>query len=197
MNIEFYFYNFGDTVELEVGFQEYSREIAQNSGIKDFRTSINNEIKEFEIINVPAPYDEYTWAPESIYIIFWYVKNVTFKGNDYTVSKVHYKADYSSGYIWDEIVYAVRYLYRTGSTWKDKIDQMNIEIVNHNNFWLLGTFFREKYDYKLERINENTLNIQLKDISPDYYETFSIALVNRNEFDFGFSVDSKEENKRN
>jgi len=108
---------------------------------------------------------------------------------------VHYKADYASTYTWSDIVYGVHYLYGTGSTWKDKIDQMNIEIVNHNNFWLLGTFFREKYDYKMERINDNTINIQLKDISLDYYEAFSIALVNLYEFDFGFWIDSKEETR--
>lgn len=160
MNIEFVFYNYGDTVELMVGFPEYSYGTGDVTNIRNFETSINNENVEVEMVEN---------LDRSSKIKLWYVKNVIFETDKYTISKVHYMADYAGHGSYE----GVEYLYGTGSTWKDKIDQMAVEITNHANFWLHSVFF--KTEYALVRKNDETIEIRTNDISPDIDDTFSLT----------------------
>jgi hypothetical protein len=160
MYIEFVFYNYGDSIELMVGFPEYSYGTGEITNIKNFETSINNEIVEVEMIRNDN---------ETSIIKLWYVKSVIFEANKYTVSRVYYRADYANHGFYN----AVEYLYGTGSTWKDKIDQIKIEVVNRGDYWLKSLFF--KTEYTLIRKNNNTIEIQVNDIYPSVNDTFSIS----------------------
>jgi len=168
MNIEFIFFNYGDTIELLVGFPEYSYGTREITNIRDFQTTINNEIIFTEIgQNLSETIEKQLGYRQ---INSWYIKNVNFISNDYTISKVSYKANYANhGYY-----KAVEYLYGTGSTWKDKIDEIHIEIENHTDFWLYDTFF--KMDYSINRKNNEILEINIKDVICEIEDTFSISL---------------------
>jgi hypothetical protein len=54
---------------------------------------------------------------------------------------VHYRADYA-GY---GPYKGGEYLYGTGSTWKDQINRIEVEVIINTNFWLDSTFFRTEY----------------------------------------------------
>jgi hypothetical protein len=176
MDIEFYFYNYGNTVELMVGFPEYSYGTGQITNIRNFQTSINNMNVEVEIVQNGNA----TAAINSGYrgIHLWYVKNVVFAAGKYTVSRVRYRADYAGHGPYK----GVEYLYGTGGTWNDKIDQMVIEITNHSNYWLTSFFFRT--EHRLTRINDQTIEIQVNDVSPNLDDTFSISFSNFPAFEY-------------
>jgi hypothetical protein len=174
MNIEFIFYNHGNTVELIVGFPEYSYGTGNVTNIRNFETSINNDTVEFEIVQN---------ADRSSRIKLWYVKNVIFEANNYTVSRVHYRADYA-GY---GPYKGVEYLYGTGSTWKDQINRIEVEVINNTNFWLDSTFFRT--EYTLQRKNDKTIEIQMNNISPGVDDTFRIRFTTFPAFELFYGTD--------
>jgi len=170
MDIEFTFYNFGDDIELTVGFPEYTYGTGNVTNIRNFRTSINNENVNFETAansNISSRFDF-----GYIRINSWYVKNVFFGSNKYTISRVRYRADYAN----HGFSKAVVYLYGTGSTWRDNIDNISIEIINHTDYWLNSTFFNS--EYTLSRKNNETIEIHLNNVSPKIADTFSIDFSN-------------------
>jgi hypothetical protein len=167
MNIEFIFFNYGDTVELKVGFPEYSYGTGNITNIRNFQTSVNNENVEVEMVKNLNNTLNFNFGYKKINS--WYVKNVVFNANEYTVTKVHYRADYANyGYY-----NSVEYLYGTGSTWNDKIDQIVIEITNHTNYWLYRTIFN--VEKTTLRRNNNTIEIRINNIYPEIADDFSIC----------------------
>jgi hypothetical protein len=87
MDILFIFFNNGDTVELNVGFPEYSYGTGTVTNIRNFNTSINNNDVGIEII----PNNDINSKIKQ-----WYIKTVIFKQNEYLESRVKYQADYSN-----------------------------------------------------------------------------------------------------
>jgi hypothetical protein len=168
MDIEFYFFNYGETIELQVSFPEYTWGTTDVKNISSFETTVNNKKVDFEIIQNSNFSPSYN-SNSSFNIKSWYVRNVVFEANNYTITRVRYKANYSGAGSYNTIVY----LYGTGSTWKDKIDQMKIEVTNHTDYWLKKFYIPP--EYKLERRNNNAIEINIKDIIANINDTFSIT----------------------
>ena len=169
MDIEFNFFNYGETIELQVGFPEYTWGTTLDiNNIINFNTTVNNERVEFDVINNLNFTPRYN-SDSSFNIKSWYVRNIIFETNNYTVTRVHYRANYSGAGPYNTIVY----LYGTGSTWKDNIDQMKIEVVNHTDYWLKR--FNLNPVYILERINNNTIEINKKNVFANINDTFQIT----------------------
>jgi len=167
MDIEFYFFNYGETIELQVSFPEYTWGTTDTKNISNFETTLNNEKVDFKVIYNPNFSPSHN-SNSSVNIKSWYVRNVVFEANNYTITRVRYRANYSGAGSYNSIVY----LYGTGSTWKGNIDQMKIEIVNHTDYWL--NKFYIPFEYKLERKNNNTIEINIKDIAANINDTFEI-----------------------
>jgi hypothetical protein len=161
MNIEFLFFNHGNTVELMVGFPEYYYGTTP-SNIREFETTINDERIEVE---------KRQNADQNSGINLWYVKNIVFQANGYTRSTVRYIADYAGAGSYR----GVEYLYGTGSSWKDNIESITVEITNHCDFWLNRTWFRTKnVNYIMERKDNKTIIVKTENILPDVTDTFDV-----------------------
>ena len=167
MDIEFHFFNFGETAELQVSFPEYTWGTTSTKNFSNFETTVNNKKVDFEIIQNPN-FSPVKNSNSSINIKSWYVRNVVFEANNYTFTRVRYRANYSGAGPYDRI----EYLYGTGSTWKDNIEQMNIVIINHTDYWLKE--FNFPSEYNLERKNNNTIEIDIKNIAASINDTFGI-----------------------
>jgi hypothetical protein len=168
MDIEFHFFNFGETIELQVGFPEYTWGTTDTKNFSNFETTVNNKKVNFDIIQ-NINFSPAKNSNSSINIKSWFVRNVVFEANNYTITRVRYRADYSGAGPYDRM----DYLYGTGSTWKGNIEQMNIIIINRTDYWLKNIYFTS--EYKLERKNNNTIEINLKNINADINDTFSIT----------------------
>jgi hypothetical protein len=86
---------------------------------------------------------------------------------------VSYRANYAG----HGPYFAVFYLYETESTWKNNIGQMTVEITNHTYYWLSSFFIKQ--EYTLERKNNETIVIQLNDISANINDTFYLSIPRR------------------
>jgi hypothetical protein len=184
MDIIFKFFNSGETVDLNIGFPEYSYGTGTITNINNFHTSINDNIVDFEIL------------PENntgSKIKRWYVKNVIFPHNEYLESRVKYQADYSNrGY--DR---SVEYLYGTGCTWKDAINSIIISITNHTVTWINKIEFETGYwdsisrkkmeeryfPVNLERKDGEKIEITVNNIVPYKDDTFLLIFSDYPLFD--------------
>lgn len=150
MDILFNFFNSGETVELNVGFPEYSYGTGTVTNIRNFDTSVNNNHVDIEIM---ANNDINSKIKQ------WYIKKVIFQKNEYLESRVKYQADYSNYGSYK----SVEYLYGTGCTWKDEIKNITINIINHTTFWLNNIDFHTgSWDpINKKRINESHFPINI------------------------------------
>jgi hypothetical protein len=141
IDILFNFFNNGETIELNVGFPEYSYGTGTVTNIRNFDTSINNTHVDLEIMP----------NKDNSKIKQWYIKRVILQKNEYLKSRVKYQADYSNYGSYK----SVEYLYGTGCTWKDEIKNITINIINHTTFWLNNIDFHTGF---WDPINKKTIN---------------------------------------
>jgi len=103
MDIEFHFFNYRDTVELQVSFPEYTWGTIDSKNISNFETTVNNKKVDFEIIQNQGFSPSYN-SNSSLNIKSWYVRDVVFEANSYTITRVHYRANYSGAGSYNSIL---------------------------------------------------------------------------------------------
>lgn len=154
INVKFYFKNYGPTETIEIGFPQWKHLQPTEDDFYYFKSKVNDVTTNFTVkeLEKSEPLDE------DMVITKWYIRSVTFESNEITTTEVEYSAPYG--------VYGISesadYLFGTGATWKDCIDEMIIKITNTtDDVWInairidnsdLGNIIREN----------NTIVIQKK-----------------------------------
>ena len=162
VTVDFFFYNYGDTVELEVGFPFFCVGFNGNGKISDFRCWTND---------VETSYADYPiekkWSDEpDTQLEKAYVRTVKFPSKEITKTKIAYKSTYGR----EAPSYSIaNYLYGTGSSWKNAIGKMTFRIQN-KCLYVFPNEVSIPDDSKIVRINENTWEGSCKNIEPSNYE---------------------------
>jgi hypothetical protein len=167
MRIFFVFHNNGDTVVLDVGFPEYSFGTQKVTTFSNFRTSINGNWVDARKVGNNQENNSY------IKINAWYVKQVEFIANRDVTSVVEYRANYA-GY---GNFNSIEYLYGTGGTWKDNIGKIDIEIINHTDYWIREFNSEIKTSVKTDN-DDGVIRIQALNVVPEENDTFSVIFGN-------------------
>jgi len=171
----FVFYNYGQTIDLQVGFPEFHSGTNEQDHLRSFKTFVNDIPVPFTII--PG---KDRWNAE---IRRWYVKEVHFPARSMTISRVMYEAPMAQYGQYR----SAEYLYGTGGVWRDAIGQLVIHIRDHSNYWIEGIEFKtaEKngIDYLVENTNENTVTVFVSNLEPSATDTFRVLFSRLPKYD--------------
>lgn len=186
VTVLFDFYNDGPDETILLGFpvetilQDFPSE-RKWAVIDDFRTYINGNLLSEYIVKEESSEDR-----GYITTTKWFLREVTFPGNNHTYSKVTYKAPYNSHGFFKN----AGYIYGTGINWKNAIGKMTIYInhedniiidyinIGNNNFFAFKWEANGRYKYTAENIepeNRNqwiSISIQPFDIYGEYHNEF-------------------------
>jgi len=128
VNVKFNFENEGDTQQLIVGFPFYSTGLGQ-AEIYDFRSSTNgvDTIAEENSISASGDSDLFKELGTA------YTREVTFDADSITITEIEYNSTYGNSRY-------VSYLFGTGSFWSGVIEQIEIRINNHTDYWIYDMY---------------------------------------------------------
>lgn len=191
----FEFFNYGKTVTVQVGFPKsgygYTPDFKGVINLNSFETWVNGnraEVKEMpgavtinrqkadekqlEEIKKGA---EAGWLEETR----WLVKNVTFKGNAKTVTRVKYTVPYGGRH-----EDRGEYLYGTGKSWKGTIGKARFIVRESPSVSLLGDvlFTENGYEqnirkYEFKRLGAYEYEYTLKDFEPKENENLKFIVL--------------------
>ncbi|MCQ2593178.1 MAG: YARHG domain-containing protein [Treponema sp.] len=161
VTVDFNFFNHGDEINLEVGFPFFCLGIGGEGTISDFKCWTNDV--ETSFADVPLKKEWRTNEPTELENA--YVRTINFPAKKVTKTRITYKTTYGreapSGFI-------AKYLYGTGSSWKNSIGKMTVRI--QNNFLLERPYnVVLPKDTPLKRINDNTWEGIYTNIEPKNY----------------------------
>lgn len=128
ITVDFFFYNYGKTVDLEIGFPFFC--VGNASGyeggkISDFKCWTNGI--ETSFVDYPI---EKNWQKDT-QLENAYVRTIKFPSKEITKTKISYKSTYGAAAPSYRIV---QYLYGTGSCWKNAIGKMTVKIQNNYEY---------------------------------------------------------------
>lgn len=169
VTVDFSFYNPGKkAVTLEIGFPFFCEGISGEGTISDFRCWTNDV--ETSYTDLPLVKEWSTSDPTELENA--YVRTIKFPGKKTTKTKITYKATYGR----EAPSYRIaKYLYGTGSSWKNAIGKMTIRITNNMKYSYPEWKHFPEYD-SLTRINDNTWEIVCTNVEPENY-TDCITLI--------------------
>lgn len=166
ITVDFYFYNHGDSVDLEIGFPFFCTGLQGSGKISDFKCWTNDIETSYEDFPI-----EKKWAKDTE-LENAYVRTINFPSKQITKTKIAYKSTYGS----EAPSYAIaKYLYGTGSSWKNSIGKMTVRIQN-NDLYSRIVNLSMPGNTPLNRINDNTWEGVYKNIEPSNY-TDSISII--------------------
>lgn len=123
VTVDFFFYNHGDSINLEIGFPFFCTGLQVNGKISDFKCWTND--KETTFADFPI---EKEWA-HNTELENAYVRTIKFPSKQITKTKITYKSTYGS----EAPSYSIaKYLYGTGSSWKNSIGKMTVRCLMRN-----------------------------------------------------------------
>jgi hypothetical protein len=169
ITVDFFFYNYGNTVDLEIGFPFFCVGLGGNGEITDFKCWTND---------VETSYVDYPivkkWANDT-QLENAYVRNISFPSNKITKTRITYKSTYGR----EAPSYSiVKYLYGTGSSWKNSIGKMTVRIQN-NDIYSYPQEINLPDSTTLIRINDNTWEGIYTNIEPNKYtDSINIEMGN-------------------
>lgn len=169
VTVDFFFYNPGPEVELEIGFPFFCVGIDGNGTISDFKCWTNDVETSF----TDYPFEK-KWANDTE-LENAFVRKITFPSKKITKTKISYKSTYgrsAPSYL------IAKYLYGTGSSWKNAIGKMTVRIQN-NDLYYSPRFVRLPGSSEIKRINDNTWEAVITNIEPEKY-TDSITIETGN-----------------
>ena len=180
ITVDFTFFNHGKTEELEVGFPFFC--VGNGDGeISDFKCWTND---------VEASYHDYPLKKEwqkDTQLENAFVRSITFPAQKITKTRISYKSTYgreAPSYI------IAKYLYGTGSTWKNSIGKMVVRMTN-NKLYYAPRWTTFPKGGIIKRTGENSWEGIYENVEPENY-TDCISLVCGNIFgDDGPRVISK------
>lgn len=171
VTVDFFFYNYGETVELEIGFPFFCTGFEGNGKISEFKCWTNDIETSFEDYPIEKKWSNDTDLENA------YVRNIVFPSKKVTRTKIKYKSTYGS----EAPSYSIaKYLYGTGSSWKNSIGKMTVRIQN-NDLYSRFVQLSMPNNSSLKRINDNTWEGIYTNIEPIKY-TDSITIVQGNLF---------------
>lgn len=141
VQVSYVFYNNGEEINTRIGFP--IRLYGQNSGLEslknenethitNFITTINGIDTRFEIVkNKPIIIKDHAYETKKIE--YWYISDAIFRKNEKTIITVSYTSEYSRGGMGYK---EATYLYGTGNTWKNGIENINIRISTNPEMFL-------------------------------------------------------------
>lgn len=166
VTVDFFFYNYGKTVDLEIGFPFFCTGIEGNGKIFDFKCWTNDVETSFSDLPI-----EKKWANDTE-LENAYVRNINFPSKKVTGTKITYKSTYGS----EATSYAIaKYLYGTGSSWKNSIGKMTVRIQNKNMYSRIARLSMPK-NTPMKKISDDTWEGVYTNIEPSSY-TDSITIT--------------------
>ncbi len=170
ISVDFTFYNHGKSEKLEIGFPFFC--VGNGDGeISDFRCWTNDVETSFKDYPLKKEWQEDTQLENA------YVRSITFPSKEITKTRISYKSTYGR----EAPSYSiVKYLYGTGSGWKNSIGKMTVRITNNNSYYApRWTSFPEGGSIK--RIGINSWEGVYTNVEPENY-TDCITLICGNIF---------------
>lgn len=165
VTVDFFFYNHGDSVDLEIGFPFFCTGLQGSGKISDFKCWTND---------VETSYADYPiekkWAKDTD-LENAYVRKINFPSKNVTKTKITYKSTYGS----NAPSYSIaNYLYGTGSSWKNAIGKMTVRIQNKKLYSRMN-YISMPTNAQLTRISDDTWEGVYTNIEPVNY-TASIKI---------------------
>ncbi len=166
VTVDFFFYNHGNTVDLEVGFPFFCYGYGEGI-ISDFKCWTNDV--ETDYADYPI---EKKWSNET-QLENAYVRTVSFPTKEITKTRITYKSTYGG----EAPSYSIaKYLYGTGSSWKNAIGKITVRIEN-KLLYRYPNFVSLPDNSKVKRTGENTWEGVYTNIEPqNYTETITITI---------------------
>lgn len=165
VTVDFFFYNHGNSVDLEIGFPFFCTGLQGSGKISDFKCWTND---------VETNYTDYPiekkWAKDTN-LENAYVRTINFPSKKVTKTKITYKSTYGR----EAPSYAIaKYLYGTGSSWKNPIGKMTVRIQNKDLYSSIN-FLSMPDKTPLKRIEDDIWEGVYTNIEPAKY-TDSITI---------------------
>ena len=161
ITVDFSFYNYGKDISLEIGFPFFCLGIGGEGTISDFKCWTND---------VETSYTDYplkkNWSTnEPTELENAYVRTIQFPSKKTTKTRISYKSTYGRE---APSYFIAKYLYGTGSSWKNAIGKMIVRIQN-NMMYDSPSFVALPEADKMKKINENTWEGTFTNIEPQNY----------------------------
>ena len=166
VTVDFFFYNHGDSIDLEIGFPFFCTGLQGNGKISDYKCWTNDIETSFADFPI-----EKKWAKDTD-LENAYVRTLNFPSKQITKTRITYKSTYGI----EAPSYSIaKYLYGTGSSWKNSIGKMTVRIQN-NDLYSRIIGLSMPGNTQLQRISDNTWEGIYKNIEPANY-TDSISII--------------------
>lgn len=164
ISVDFFFYNYGETADLEIGFPFFCAGDGRGK-ISDFKCWTNDVETSFEDYPIEKEWSDDTELENA------YVRNIVFPSREVTKTRISYKSTYGiTAPSWK----IAEYLYGTGSSWKNSIGKMTVRIQN-NDLYSRFLHLSMPQNNPLSRVNDNTWESVYTNIEPAEY-TASITI---------------------
>ena len=169
VTVDFEFYNNGRTVDLLVGFPYFEAGIGGHGKLYDFKCWTNGELKDFSDTPIIRNFSKDNYNAEELENA--YTRTITFPAKSITNTTVKYKSEYGR----DTEGYIIKYLYGTGSSWKNSIGNITLILENNLPYDNPNGFRLPKGDATaFSRIADNKWEAHFSDIEPDYTDCITI-----------------------
>ncbi len=127
VTVNFSFYNYGPATTLEIGFPFFCQGICGEGTISDFQCWTNGV--ETSFADYPLKKEWSTWELTDLENAF--VRTIDFPSKKITKTTISYTSTYGRE---SPSFRIVKYLYGTGSSWKNSIGKMTIRIQNNTKY---------------------------------------------------------------
>ncbi|MCQ2578381.1 MAG: YARHG domain-containing protein [Treponema sp.] len=161
VTVDFSFYNNGAKKTLEIGFPFFCEGLGGSGTISDFRCWTNDKETSFADYPLEKKWNtnEYTDLENA------FVRTIEFPAKKVTKTKITYKSTYGR----EAPSYSMaKYLYGTGSSWKNAIGKMTIRIKNNLQYRSINGIELPECD-SIKIVDENTWEIICTNIEPKKY----------------------------
>lgn len=125
ITVDFTFFNHGETEELEVGFPFFCVGIGDGE-ISDFKCWTDDIETSYKDFPIKKEWRETTQLENA------YIRSIIFPSKKITKTRIYYKSTYGRE---APSYFMAKYLYGTGSTWKNSIGKITVRITNNNLYY--------------------------------------------------------------
>lgn len=171
VTVDFNFINHGEQAELLVGFPFFEAGIGGHGNIYDFKCWTNDELTDYSDFPLEHNFSNLDYTGENLQNA--YVRKITFPPKSTTKTRVSYKSEY--GYDTEGVI--VKYLYGTGITWKNKIEDIELILNNNMKYSCPRTIQMgdiTNIENSFSRLADNKWHAHFKNVEPEYTDCFSI-----------------------
>lgn len=169
VTVDFSFYNYGDTVNLLVGFPIFEVGAGGHGKIYDFKCWTNGELKDYSDVPLVRSFSNINYDEPELENA--YTRTITFPGNAMTNTRVQYKSEYGRN-VGGKIV---KYLYGTGSSWQGDIGEITLILENNLPYDYPASFILpdgKRTEFK--RVKDNRWEVRFYNVEPEYTECITI-----------------------